>query len=88
MTAELIRLVGNSLVLGMLELLAESMTLADQTGVGSDTLLDLIKEIHPSPSMVRYGTRVGVLQAQLTTDQGEQLSQRGRFRHWRWFEGR
>lgn len=38
------KLLGNSCVLGVIELLAESMTLADKTGVGADLLYEFIKE--------------------------------------------
>ncbi|KAK4688774.1 hypothetical protein P7C73_g1336, partial [Tremellales sp. Uapishka_1] len=53
-----IRLVGNALELGFVELLAECFTLADQTGVGSDKLMELIKYQHDSPALHRYSTRM------------------------------
>jgi 3-hydroxyisobutyrate dehydrogenase-like beta-hydroxyacid dehydrogenase len=52
------RLVGNAFELGMIELLSESFTLADQAGVGSAKLMELIHEEHNSPSMLRYARRI------------------------------
>lgn len=37
-TAYSMKLIGNSFIVGMLESLAESMTLAEKTGVGVDTV--------------------------------------------------
>lgn len=53
-----VRLVGNALELGFIELLSECFTLSDQAGVGSDKLLELIKDQHSSPALVRYGERI------------------------------
>lgn len=53
-----IRLVGNSLELGFIELLSECFTLCDQTGVGSDQLVELIKLQHKSPALIRYADRI------------------------------
>ncbi|KAI9632222.1 NAD binding domain of 6-phosphogluconate dehydrogenase-domain-containing protein [Dioszegia hungarica] len=52
------KLVGNALELGFIELLSECFTLSDQAGVGSDKLLELIKEQHSSPALVRYADRI------------------------------
>lgn len=41
------KLVGNTMILGVLELLAESMTLADQSGVGKENLYKLIQGASP-----------------------------------------
>lgn len=41
------KLVGNSLILGVIELLAETMTLAEQTGVGQENLYKLIQGQSP-----------------------------------------
>lgn len=38
------------MVLGCIELLAETMTLADKSGVGSELLYDLIQVFFPAPS--------------------------------------
>lgn len=53
-----IRLTGNALELGFIELLSECFTLADQTGVGGSNLLELVKCQHNSPALVRYSERI------------------------------
>ncbi|GAA6059818.1 hypothetical protein JCM10212_003730 [Sporobolomyces blumeae] len=52
------KLIGNSCVLGVIELLAESMTLADKTGVGAELLYEFIKEFMPAPSFINYGKKI------------------------------
>ncbi|KAK6906995.1 hypothetical protein L486_04282 [Kwoniella mangroviensis CBS 10435] len=52
------KLVGNALELGFIELLAECFTLCDQSGVGSDKLVELIKDQHKSPALIRYADRI------------------------------
>ena len=52
------RLVGNSLELGFIELLSECFTLCDQAGVGADKLVELIKDQHTSPALIRYADRI------------------------------
>ncbi|TYJ53496.1 hypothetical protein B9479_005882 [Cryptococcus floricola] len=52
------KLVGNSLELGFIELLSECFTLCDQTGVGSEKLVELIKLQHKSPALIRYADRI------------------------------
>lgn len=52
------KLVGNTMILGVLELLAESMTLADQSGVGKENLYKLIQEIYPADSFVNYAKKL------------------------------
>ncbi|KAJ8488738.1 hypothetical protein ONZ45_g13848 [Pleurotus djamor] len=37
------KLIGNSMILGSLEILAESFTLAEKSGIGSQAVLDLVK---------------------------------------------
>jgi len=53
-----VRLVGNALELGFIELLSECFTLSDQAGVGSDKLVALIKDQHKSPTLLRYADRI------------------------------
>jgi len=48
------KLLGNSCVLGVIELLAESMTLADKTGVGADLLYEFIKEFLREFKLLSY----------------------------------
>lgn len=43
---------------GFIELLSECFTLCDQTGVGSDRLVELIKDQHKSPALIRYAERI------------------------------
>lgn len=52
------RLIGNSLELGFIELLAETFTLADQAGVGAEQLVELIRQQHASPALIRYSERI------------------------------
>lgn len=52
------RLVGNSLEVGFIELLSECFTLCDQAGVGSDKLMELIRDQHKSPALIRYADRI------------------------------
>lgn len=52
------RLVGNALELGFIELLSECFTLSEQAGVGSDKLMELIKDQHKSPALLRYADRI------------------------------
>ncbi|KAL7417916.1 6-phosphogluconate dehydrogenase [Mrakia frigida] len=52
------KLVGNSLIIGVIELLAETMTLAEQSGVGQDKLYELIKDVYPAPSFLTYGKKM------------------------------
>lgn len=54
----MVRLVGNALELGFIELLSECFTLSDQAGVGSDKLVALIKDQHKSPTLLRYADRI------------------------------
>ncbi|KAJ7447248.1 NAD-P-binding protein [Mycena latifolia] len=48
---------GNSLILGSLEVLAESYTLAEKSGIGASEVHDLVKEVLPA-SMIRYSDRM------------------------------
>lgn len=53
-----LKLIGNSIVLGTIELLAESLTLADKSGVGGDVVYDLIQDFFPAPSFIGYGKKI------------------------------
>jgi 3-hydroxyisobutyrate dehydrogenase-like beta-hydroxyacid dehydrogenase len=44
--------------LGFIELLSECFTLCDQAGVGSEKLVELIKDQHTSPQLIRYADRI------------------------------
>ncbi|BGP69263.1 hypothetical protein NBRC10513v2_002606 [Rhodotorula toruloides] len=52
------KLCGNGMIASIIELLAEAMTLADRTGVGSDLLFEFIKEFLPAPSFIGYGSKI------------------------------
>lgn len=52
------KLIGNSMILGTIELLSETMTLADKTGVGSDRFYEFIQEFFPAPSALGYGAKI------------------------------
>ncbi|KAJ6601139.1 NAD-P-binding protein [Mycena vulgaris] len=52
------KLLGNSLILGTLEILAESYTLAEKSGIAASEVHDLVKDIFPAPGMIRYSERM------------------------------
>ncbi|CAD6889667.1 unnamed protein product [Tilletia laevis] len=52
------KLVGNGFIAGLIELLAESMTLANAAGVGDEAFLGFIKEFVPAPSAIGYGSKM------------------------------
>ncbi|KAH9950939.1 NAD-P-binding protein [Amylocystis lapponica] len=52
------KLLGNSLILGTIELLAEAMTLSEKAGIGSSQLYDFVKEMFPAPSWLLYGAKI------------------------------
>ncbi|KAF8140492.1 NAD(P)-binding protein [Boletus edulis] len=56
--APTIKLIGNGLIMGANELLAETLTLADKSGIGADTMYSLVKDVMPAPSLIAYGDRM------------------------------
>ncbi|EPQ60237.1 NAD P-binding protein [Gloeophyllum trabeum ATCC 11539] len=52
------KLIGNSMIMGMLEVMAESFTMAEKSGVGAETAYNLIKDMMPAPPLVNYGNRM------------------------------
>ncbi|KAJ7665665.1 NAD-P-binding protein [Mycena rosella] len=52
------KLIGNSLILGTLEILAEGYTLADKAGIAASEVHDLVKDIFPAPGLIRYSDRM------------------------------
>lgn len=46
------KLCGNSMILSIIETLAESMILAEKSGVGAELLYEFIKEFLPAPSFI------------------------------------
>ncbi|KAI0308361.1 hypothetical protein B0F90DRAFT_1682171 [Multifurca ochricompacta] len=51
------KLIGNSLVLGSLELIAEAYTIAEKSGIGQDIVYEYIKELIPAPIWLSYGEK-------------------------------
>ncbi|GMK58475.1 hypothetical protein CspeluHIS016_0505070 [Cutaneotrichosporon spelunceum] len=52
------KLVGNALELGFVELVSETFTLCEAVGADSSQLVQLIREQHGSPSLIRYAERI------------------------------
>ncbi|KAG2360632.1 NAD(P)-binding protein [Suillus spraguei] len=50
--APTLKLIGNGMVMGMNELLAEILTLGEKSGIGQQAVYDLIKEFVPAPGCV------------------------------------
>ena len=48
------KLIGNSVILGSLEILAEAFTLSEKSGIKPAQTQDLIKELLPAPPYVPY----------------------------------
>ncbi|KZT73299.1 NAD(P)-binding protein [Daedalea quercina L-15889] len=56
--APIFKLIGNSMILGSIEVLAEAFTLSEKTGIGSATTYELIKDLLPAPPFVNYGNKM------------------------------
>ncbi|EPT03350.1 NAD-binding protein [Fomitopsis schrenkii] len=56
--APIFKLIGNSMILGSLEILAEAFTLSEKTGIGSATTYELVKDLFPAPPFVNYGNKM------------------------------
>ncbi|THG95470.1 hypothetical protein EW026_g6190 [Hermanssonia centrifuga] len=52
------KLIGNSLLLGSLEVLAESFTLAEKSGIQASQVQNLVKDIMPAPVFENYGNKM------------------------------
>ncbi|KAH9854276.1 NAD-P-binding protein [Lenzites betulinus] len=52
------KLIGNSLILGSLELLAEVFTLSEKAGIGAGLVQQFIKDIMPAPPLISYGEKM------------------------------
>ncbi|KAJ7879289.1 NAD-P-binding protein [Mycena olivaceomarginata] len=52
------KLIGNSMVLGTLEILAESYTLAEKAGVAASDVHGFVQEMFPAPGIIRYSERI------------------------------
>ncbi|KAF7347249.1 NAD(P)-binding protein [Mycena venus] len=56
--ASTFKLIGNSMILGTLEILAESYTLAEKSGIAASDVHGLVKDIFPAPGIIRYSERM------------------------------
>ncbi|THH26608.1 hypothetical protein EUX98_g7577 [Antrodiella citrinella] len=52
------KLIGNSMILGCIEILAEAFTLGERTGINSSLVQTLVKELLPAPIIVNYGEKI------------------------------
>ncbi|KII93981.1 hypothetical protein PLICRDRAFT_695048 [Plicaturopsis crispa FD-325 SS-3] len=52
------KLIGNSMILGSLEVLAEAFTLADKSGIDAANINNLVKDLLPAPPLVAYGDKM------------------------------
>ncbi|KAG9048835.1 hypothetical protein FS837_011918 [Tulasnella sp. UAMH 9824] len=52
------KLLGNSFIVGTLELLAETHTFAEKIGVGSQAFHDLLGDLFPAPPVAGYSKRI------------------------------
>ncbi|KAG1784220.1 NAD(P)-binding protein [Suillus placidus] len=56
--ASTLKLIGNGNLAAALELLAETLTLGEKSGIGQQTVYDLITEIMPAPGLLAYGNKM------------------------------
>ncbi|XDG07406.1 hypothetical protein ABKA04_007021 [Annulohypoxylon sp. FPYF3050] len=54
----LLKILGNSCILGTIELLSESFTLAEKTGFDADLFYEFIQQWFPAPAWVNYGKKI------------------------------
>lgn len=47
-----LKLIGNSLILGLMQVIAEAYTLGDKADIDTAVIFDLIKELMPAPPYV------------------------------------
>jgi len=52
------KLIGNSMILGTLEILAEVYTLADKSGIAASDVHSLVKDLFPAPGVLGYSERI------------------------------
>jgi len=53
-----LKLLGNSLIVGIIEIISEAYTLADKSGVGAEAVYEFIENFLPAPSFVGYGNKI------------------------------
>ncbi len=56
--ASVLKLTGNFMIVGIIELLAESMTFADTNGISRDQYLQLVNVFFPAPAITGYAGRM------------------------------
>ncbi|CAE7140915.1 unnamed protein product [Rhizoctonia solani] len=56
--AAAMKLIGNSFILGALELIAETQTLADKAGVGAEQVDSFLNDMFPVPLLVNYSKKM------------------------------
>ncbi|EXJ76083.1 uncharacterized protein A1O5_00591 [Cladophialophora psammophila CBS 110553] len=54
----LLKILGNNCILGTIELLSESFTLAEKTGFDTDVLYEFIQQWFPAAAWVNYGKKI------------------------------
>ncbi|EJD54435.1 NAD(P)-binding protein [Auricularia subglabra TFB-10046 SS5] len=52
------KLIGNAFILGQLELMSETMTLAEKSGVGAENVVEYFKEVFPAPPVLHYAAKL------------------------------
>lgn len=52
------KLIGNSMILGCMEVVAEGQTLSEKAGIGADEVHKLVQDLLPAPPMVNYGAKM------------------------------
>lgn len=56
--ATLLKITGNTMILGMVEILAEALVLAEKSGVGTETLDTFIQLMFPNSPFAAYSKRI------------------------------
>ncbi|TFK77471.1 NAD-P-binding protein [Pluteus cervinus] len=56
--APTLKLLGNSLILGTIEVLAEAQTLGEKSGIEGKTLHEVVQEILPAPGVIAYSQKM------------------------------
>lgn len=52
------KLIGNSLILGFMEVMSESITLGEKTGVGASAVHALLSDLFPNPILLNYAKKM------------------------------
>jgi 3-hydroxyisobutyrate dehydrogenase-like beta-hydroxyacid dehydrogenase len=53
-----LKLIANSMIIGNLEILAETFTLASKAGISSEGVVDIVQEFFPAPIVMNYANRM------------------------------